>query len=138
MRDIDTIQYELGEGPCISATSSGRPTRSAALADDRRWPRFGSQAAGNGVNSVVSLPLVLAGDVEGLRLESTDGVLRTTSVSPGYVRTRSSDHVENPGVRADSRRDAEQFAIAPEAVARAVAFAIEQSRDVEIGDLTIR
>ncbi len=30
------------------------------------------------------------------------------------------------------------FGIRPEAVARAIAFAIEQPDDVEIGDLTIR
>lgn len=76
--------------------------------------------------------------LEGLRQESTDGVLRTTSVSPGYVRTELSDHIDDPEVRAQIRRNAEQFAIAPEAVARAIAFAIEQPRDVEIGDITIR
>jgi NADP-dependent 3-hydroxy acid dehydrogenase YdfG len=32
----------------------------------------------------------------------------------------------------------EEFAIAPEAVARAIAFGIEQPHDVEIGDITIR
>ena len=31
-----------------------------------------------------------------------------------------------------------KLAIAPEAVARAIAFAIEQPDDVEIGDITIR
>ncbi|MGW5741536.1 SDR family oxidoreductase [Amycolatopsis sp. NPDC003861] len=32
--------------------------------------------------------------LEALRQESTDGVLRTTSISPGYVRTELVDHVE--------------------------------------------
>ncbi|GAA3413974.1 hypothetical protein GCM10018952_33050 [Streptosporangium vulgare] len=36
------------------------------------------------------------------------------------------------------RRNMDQYAIAPEAVARAVAFAIEQPRDVEIGEIVIR
>ena len=31
-----------------------------------------------------------------------------------------------------------EFAIAPDAVARAIAFAVEQPDDVEIGDMTIR
>ncbi|QFG24059.1 SDR family oxidoreductase [Actinomadura sp. WMMB 499] len=66
--------------------------------------------------------------LEGLRQESTDGVLRTTSVSPGYVRTElTGDPAGMPG-----------FAIAPEAVARAIAFAIDQPHDVEIGEITIR
>jgi NADP-dependent 3-hydroxy acid dehydrogenase YdfG len=76
--------------------------------------------------------------LEGLRQESVDGVLRTTSISPGYVRTELADSVEDPVERARIQRDADRLAIAPEAVARAIAFAIEQPADVEIGDLTIR
>jgi NADP-dependent 3-hydroxy acid dehydrogenase YdfG len=61
--------------------------------------------------------------MEALRQESTDGVVRTTSISPGYVRTEL--HSEDFGLPAD-------------AVARAIAFAVEQPHDVEIGDITIR
>jgi NADP-dependent 3-hydroxy acid dehydrogenase YdfG len=61
--------------------------------------------------------------MEALRQESTDGVVRTTSISPGYVRTELHD---------------EDFGIPADAVARAIAFAIEQPHDVEIGDITIR
>ncbi|MEU6715479.1 SDR family oxidoreductase [Nonomuraea sp. NPDC046802] len=76
--------------------------------------------------------------LEGLRQESTDGVLRTTAVSPGYVRTELVDSIDNPEVREEIRRNMNQYAIAPEAVARSVAFAIEQPRDVEIGEIVIR
>jgi NADP-dependent 3-hydroxy acid dehydrogenase YdfG len=76
--------------------------------------------------------------LEGLRQESTDGVVRTTSISPGYVRTELADSVDDPQAREQIRQGMAQFAIAPEAVARAVAFAIDQPRDVEIGDITIR
>ncbi|MEV0613057.1 SDR family oxidoreductase [Nonomuraea sp. NPDC050404] len=76
--------------------------------------------------------------LEGLRQESTDGVLRTTAVSPGYVRTGLADWIDNPQVREQIQRDMERFAIDPEAVARAIAFAIEQPADVEIGEIVIR
>jgi NADP-dependent 3-hydroxy acid dehydrogenase YdfG len=76
--------------------------------------------------------------LEALRQESTDGTLRTTTVSPGFVRTELVDSVDNPEVREQLRRRRDEFAIAPEAVARAIAFAIEQPDDVEIGDITIR
>ncbi|MFF4616082.1 SDR family oxidoreductase [Nonomuraea jabiensis] len=76
--------------------------------------------------------------LEGLRQESTDGVLRTTAVSPGYVRTELAGSIDNPEVREEIRRNMDQYAIAPQAVARAVAFAIEQPRDVEIGEIVIR
>ncbi len=72
--------------------------------------------------------------LEGLRQESTDGVLRTTAISPGYVRTE----LGGPDVSDEIRRRMDEMAIAPEAVARAIAFAIEQPDDVEIGDMTIR
>ncbi|SFS95947.1 SDR family oxidoreductase [Saccharopolyspora flava] len=76
--------------------------------------------------------------LEALRQESTDGVLRTTSISPGFVRTELVDHVTDPEQRAQVQRTMSELGIAPEAVARAIAFAIEQPDDVEIGDLTIR
>jgi NADP-dependent 3-hydroxy acid dehydrogenase YdfG len=76
--------------------------------------------------------------LEGLRQESTDGILRTTSVSPGYVSTDLADSIDDPEVREQIRENMAEFAIAPEAVARAIAFAIEQPHDVEIGDITIR
>jgi NADP-dependent 3-hydroxy acid dehydrogenase YdfG len=76
--------------------------------------------------------------LEGLRQESTDGVLRTTTVSPGFVRTELADSIDNAQVREQIRRTSDELAIAPEAVARAIAFAIEQPHDVEIGDITIR
>ncbi len=76
--------------------------------------------------------------LEGLRQESTDGVLRTTSVSPGFVRTELAGSIDNAEVREQIRDTMEKLAIPPEAVARAIAFAIEQPHDVEIGDITIR
>lgn len=77
--------------------------------------------------------------LEALRQESTDGVLRTTSISPGYVRTELIDHaVDDPAVREQAQRSMATLGIDPTAVARAIAFAVDQPDDVEIGDLTIR
>ena len=76
--------------------------------------------------------------LEGLRQESTDGMLRTTSISPGFVRTELVDHVGDPALRAGMQDAMATMGIDPSAVARAIAFAIEQPDDVEIGDLTIR
>ncbi|HEY5354713.1 MAG TPA: SDR family oxidoreductase [Streptosporangiaceae bacterium] len=76
--------------------------------------------------------------LEGLRQESTDGVLRTTSVSPGYVRTELANSIDDTEVRGQIQHNMDEFAISPEAVARAIAFAIEQPHDVEISDITIR
>jgi NADP-dependent 3-hydroxy acid dehydrogenase YdfG len=76
--------------------------------------------------------------MESLRQESTDGVIRTTSVSPGFVRTELGDSIDDPDARARIRSNMDAIGLSPEAVARAVAFAIEQPRDVEIGEIVIR
>ncbi|WP_067895078.1 SDR family oxidoreductase [Nocardia vaccinii] len=76
--------------------------------------------------------------LEALRQESTDGVVRTTSVSPGFVRTELVDHIDDPGQREQAQQAMATLGISPGAVARAIAFAIEQPDDVEIGDITIR
>jgi NADP-dependent 3-hydroxy acid dehydrogenase YdfG len=76
--------------------------------------------------------------MESLRQESTDGVVRTTSVSPGFVRTELGDSIDDPDARARIRSNMDAIGLSPEAVARAVAFAIEQPRDVEIGEIVIR
>ncbi|MDT8913168.1 SDR family oxidoreductase [Amycolatopsis sp. PS_44_ISF1] len=76
--------------------------------------------------------------LEALRQESTDGVLRTTSISPGFVRTELADHITEPGQRAQVQETMAALGIGPDAVARAIAFAVEQPEDVEIGDITLR
>ena len=76
--------------------------------------------------------------METLRQESTDGTIRTTSISPGFVRTELDSSITDPALRAQIRSNMDTFGLAPDAVARAVAFAIEQPHDVEIGDIAIR
>lgn len=64
--------------------------------------------------------------------------LRVTEVSPGFVDTGFADAIADPTVRATIQTRRQGFAIAPEAIARAVAFAIEQPADVEIGSIVVR
>ncbi|MEV6175342.1 SDR family oxidoreductase [Streptomyces sp. NPDC051954] len=75
---------------------------------------------------------------EGLRRESTDGVVRTTAISPGYIRTDLADSMADPNIREQTRKNMDAMGIPPAAVARAVAFAIEQPGDVEIGEINVR
>ena len=76
--------------------------------------------------------------MESLRQESTDGLIRTTSISPGFVRTELADSIDDPTARSWARSQMDALGLPPEAVARAIAFAIEQPRNVEIGDIVIR
>ncbi|MCP2163413.1 SDR family oxidoreductase [Goodfellowiella coeruleoviolacea] len=74
---------------------------------------------------------------EGLRQEAGDG-LRVTVVSPGFVATDFADAAANPEVRAQLAETRDRIAIAPEAIARAIAFAIEQPADVDVNEIVIR
>lgn len=69
---------------------------------------------------------------------STDGVVRATSISPGFVRTELDGSIDDAALREQTRRSMNDFGLPAAAVARAVAFAIEAPHDVEIGDITIR
>src|SRR6266436_9126007 len=74
---------------------------------------------------------------EGLRQEAGDK-LRVTIISPGFVRTNFTEGVTNPEVKAQLAATRDKFAMPPDAIARAIAFAIEQPADVDVNEIVIR
>ncbi|MGH3276174.1 MAG: SDR family oxidoreductase [Streptosporangiaceae bacterium] len=74
---------------------------------------------------------------EGLRQEAGDR-LRVTIISPGMTRTNFPAGMTNERVRDQLTRARDAFAMPPAAVARAIAFAIEQPADVDVGEIVIR
>jgi NADP-dependent 3-hydroxy acid dehydrogenase YdfG len=74
---------------------------------------------------------------EGLRQEAGEH-LRVTIVSPGFTRTDFVHGAADPGVRAEFIEARDRMAIAPEAVARAIAFAISQPADVDVNEIVVR
>ncbi len=64
VREIDAIQYRLGQGPCIEAVATDSGVRSGSLPSDRRWPAFAVRVGGLGAHaasSSLSLPLRVPG-----------------------------------------------------------------------------
>jgi NADP-dependent 3-hydroxy acid dehydrogenase YdfG len=74
---------------------------------------------------------------EGLRQEAGDKV-RVTIISPGFVRTNFADTVKNPDIKAQLAESRDKFALPPNAIARAIAFAIEQPADVDVNEMIVR
>jgi NADP-dependent 3-hydroxy acid dehydrogenase YdfG len=74
---------------------------------------------------------------EGLRQEA-GGSLRVTVITPGFTRTNFAESVTNPEVRAQLERSRDAFAMPPAAIARAIAFAIEQPPDVDVNEIVVR
>ena len=74
---------------------------------------------------------------EGLRQEA-GAKLRVTIISPGFVHTDFAESMTNPEVKAQIVRTMDEVAISPDAIARAIAFAIEQPANVDVGEIVIR
>jgi NADP-dependent 3-hydroxy acid dehydrogenase YdfG len=74
---------------------------------------------------------------EGLRQEA-GAKLRVTVITPGFTRTDFADDATNPEVKAQIAESKDRFAMPPEAIARAIAFAIEQPADIDVGEVVVR
>ncbi len=74
---------------------------------------------------------------EGLRQEAGDK-LRVTIISPGFVKTPFVETVANAEVKAQLAASRDRMAIPPDAIARAIAFAIEQPADVDVNEIIVR
>ena len=59
--EIDLVQYQTGEGPCLAAMAGGHVIRIDILERDQRFSRFAPGALAMDINSVLSMPLS-AGD----------------------------------------------------------------------------
>ena len=73
---------------------------------------------------------------EGLRLES-NGEIRSTNISPGAVATELTSTISDTDTAA-STNALYEIAIDADAIARAIAYAIEQPGDVDVNEMIIR
>ncbi len=64
--------------------------------------------------------------------------LRVTEVSPGIIATEFTNSVTDPSVKETIETRTAPIAIPPEAIARGIAYAIEQPDDVDVGSIVIR
>ena len=74
---------------------------------------------------------------EGLRMELHSQNIRCTIVSPGAVATDLPESSSEEATRANLR-EFYKMAIPADSIARAIAYAIEQPKDVEIDEIVIR
>ena len=74
---------------------------------------------------------------EGLRQEAGEN-LRVTIISPGMTSTNFADSITDPVARAELEQRRDVIAMPPAAVARAIAFAIEQPPGVDVGEIVVR
>ncbi|MEV7098349.1 GAF and ANTAR domain-containing protein [Amycolatopsis sp. NPDC051045] len=75
VREADTLQYELGEGPCMAALADCSPKRIDDVTTDRRWVRWCAAVAGSGLRSVVTAPMVTE--------DGCHGAIKIYATAPG-------------------------------------------------------
>ncbi|MBO3085478.1 GAF and ANTAR domain-containing protein [Cellulomonas fengjieae] len=80
----DALQYELDEGPCLTACAQRTLVRVDDVAHDERWPRWARAVRPLGVYSTLSAPLV-AGD-------TTLGAIKVYGQHPGIYDAHA-EHV---------------------------------------------
>ncbi|WP_378740445.1 ANTAR domain-containing protein [Nocardia brasiliensis] len=65
VESADTLQYGLDQGPCLTAWNDHVLVRVDNLVRDERWPEWSSRAVELGIASVLSAPLLTAGEALG-------------------------------------------------------------------------
>lgn len=78
----------------------------------------------------------VAAITEGLRQE-VGGDIRVTLVSPGVVESELAESISDP-VGREEMRSFRQISIKPDAIARAIEFAIQQPADVDVSEIVVR
>lgn len=74
---------------------------------------------------------------EALRQEAGPNI-RVTGISPGYVKTNLSSSMTNLEILKAGQAKMDEIGIPPEAIARAIEYAIEQPPEIDVGDIVIR
>jgi NADP-dependent 3-hydroxy acid dehydrogenase YdfG len=115
--------------PVFSRQGNGHVINVTSTAGIKIVPTMGVYAATKNALRTVT---------EALRQESGPN-LRVTEVSPGFVDTSFVEaSIADPAIKAAMQKRKKELAISPDAIARAIAFAIEQPDDVEIGSIVVR
>jgi GAF domain-containing protein len=131
--DIDRLQQEAGQGPCMDALTNRVVVYVGDLADDDLYPGFSSAATGIGVRTVLAYPLV-ADDRHGAlnlygavphAIGATDrakGALLASlaGIAIGAASQRAEDQAENVSLR--------QALVSREVIGQAQGILMERER----------
>lgn len=112
--------------PRFKAQASGHFVNISSIGGYRVWPTCGVYSATKYAVRAIS---------DGLRMEHDD--IRVTVVSPGVVESELAGTITEAGAAA-AMADFRAIALTPDAIARAIAYAVEQPADVDVNELVVR
>ncbi len=112
--------------PHMQARKSGHIINVSSIGGFQVWPTCAVYSATKFAVRAIS---------EGLRLENKE--VRVTIISPGVVESELAETISDAGTKAmiDEFR---AVALTPDAIARAIAYAVEQPQDVDVNEIIIR
>ena len=112
--------------PHMQARKSGHVINVSSIGGFQVWPTCAVYSGTKFAVRAIS---------EGLRLENKD--VRVTIISPGVVESELAHTISDPATQAmiDEFR---KVSITPDAIARAMAYAIEQPAEVDVNEIIIR
>ena len=105
-RQVDALQSETGQGPCLDAVFEEQTVRVPDMRTDQRWPDFARRAADLGAASMLSFQLYVEGDNLGaLNLYAATpnafndeseqvGLLVASHAAVAYADAQKLDHVK--------------------------------------------
>jgi NADP-dependent 3-hydroxy acid dehydrogenase YdfG len=112
--------------PHMRARKSGQVINVSSIGGFQVWPTCAVYSGTKFAVRAIS---------EGLRLENQE--VRVTIISPGVVESELAHTITDPSTR-EMINDFRKVALAPDAIARAVAYAIEQPDDVDVNEIIVR
>lgn len=84
VKEADALQYETGQGPCLSAWAGKSTIRIDEVATDPRWPVWSAAVSSLPIQSTLSTPLLHRGD--------SIGALKVYSHAP-FAFTDATEHL---------------------------------------------
>ncbi len=112
--------------PRMKAQGSGHFVNISSIGGYQVWPTCGVYCATKYAVRAIS---------DGLRQENDD--IRVTVVSPGVVESELANTITDP-VAVNAMDEFRRVALTPDAIARAIAYAVEQPGDVDVNELIVR
>lgn len=114
--------------PRMKRQGKGHFVNVASIGAHRSYPGAGAYCASKFAVWALS---------DALRQEELEGDIRVTTISPGTTTSELADHITDADA-AEAMRAFRAITIEPEAVARAIAFAIQQPQDVDVSEIVVR
>lgn len=125
--NIRGVLHGIAAGlPVMEAQGGGHIINLSSIGGHAVWPQAAVYCATKFAVGAIS---------DGLRQE-TDRI-RVTVISPGTTESELADSITDAGARA-AMQQFRKITISPDAIARAIAFAVEQPDDVDVSEIIVR